>query len=89
MTTRVRLVVKSYEWRGSALCARPENRNLMWFPKDPEWQGLGWRRERDELLKVRKVCAECPVWAECRDFADRHHVSAGIWAGEDYWIRPV
>lgn len=30
---------------------------------------------------IRAVCAPCPVSDECYDYANRHHIQHGWWAG--------
>ena len=42
-------------------------------------------REPSRLVreaKARLICAECPVMAECRDYA-RHNRELGFWGGEN------
>ena len=42
-------------------------------------------REPSRLVreaKARAICAECPVVAECRDYA-RHNRELGFWGGEN------
>jgi WhiB family redox-sensing transcriptional regulator len=70
------------DWQHLALCARPEHRDLMWFPS--EWRGSGAQRLKIERLRVEQVCDACPVIAECRAYAERHNVTAGVWAGKHY-----
>lgn len=41
----------------------------------------GTRPEPDELETVVRICARCPVRAECGDYATREDVKWGIWAG--------
>lgn len=44
----------------------------------------GGRSEKGRANRVRKakrICAACPVSAECLDFAQRHLEKFGIWGG--------
>ena len=56
------------DWIDRALCASidPER----WFPEQGSDGGA-----------AKKVCADCPVLAECRDYALQHPVLVGVWAG--------
>jgi Transcription factor WhiB len=82
MPVKRTIVFKSDDWRRRAKCALPENRDLMWFPKD--WVGTGQQQIRTARLRVLQVCNSCPVQAECRDYAERYHATSGIWAGRNY-----
>jgi len=56
-------------WMDSALCARSENPEW-WFPADG-----------DTAAAVR-VCADCPVRADCLEYAIANRIKEGIWGGQ-------
>lgn len=60
-------------WQGDALCAAPEHREMFLL--------MAERTNRTALAKARAVCAECPVFVQCGDYARANHVTAGYWAG--------
>lgn len=71
---------------------------------DYSWMRLAACRNKTELFfleqngqnltKARKICAECPVQIQCRDYGDRLRtatppISKGLWGGmtvEELWI---
>jgi len=70
-------------WQEHALCALPEYRDLLWFPDEERrryYRALG-RRE------VKTICARCPVIEECREYAESIPMSAGVWAGKQYYSK--
>lgn len=40
------------------------------------------KEEREAL--ARRICSDCPVLAECADYALRHREQGGIWAGVSF-----
>jgi WhiB family transcriptional regulator, redox-sensing transcriptional regulator len=56
------------QWMLSALCRQraPEE----FFPSD----GVG-------VEQARKVCADCPVKAECLEYALTYRIDHGVWGG--------
>ena len=63
-------------WQVKAACRGPES--AVFFP--PTWPE---RRDERELREARAktICAQCPVRAECLDFALRIREPHGIWGG--------
>ena len=46
----------------------------------------GYEHPRDRQAReanAKRICASCPVAAECREFAQALGVCCGIWSGED------
>ena len=62
------------DWRAHANCKG--QLKLFFAPKAERPQARA-RRE----AKAKRLCDECPVFAECRQFA-REHREYGYWAGE-------
>ncbi|MDE8649077.1 WhiB family transcriptional regulator [Rhodococcus qingshengii] len=58
-------------WRWSALCAQSDPDEFF-----PDKQGRGGS------VLAKRVCARCPVSAECLDFALENHEEYGIWGGK-------
>ena len=48
----------------------------VFYPEDP--------RDQVALQRARRICAECPVWSECREYAIRREEGYGIWGGMNY-----
>lgn len=68
-------------WRAQALCD-PENTPGV----DPSWwfqptQG-GSDEQHAAAFEAKRICRECPVITECRDYATVTRQPYGIWAGE-------
>ncbi|GAA1148084.1 hypothetical protein GCM10009651_36010 [Microbacterium natoriense] len=57
-------------WTVDALCATTDAE--MFFPE------IG---DNATAANAKKVCAACPVIAECREYAARTGQQSGIWAG--------
>ena len=62
-------IVTPPEWAADALCAQTDPE--LFFP---EKGGATW--------EARRVCAGCPVRAECLDYALAQGERHGIWGGE-------
>ena len=62
-------IITPPEWAADALCAQTDPE--LFFP---ERGGATW--------EARRVCAGCPVRAECLDYALLHDERFGIWGGE-------
>ena len=60
-------------WQQSAACTSVDPE--IFFPT-----GFGGRRDRAER-KAKKVCARCPVWQQCLDWAVQTRPYAGVWGG--------
>jgi WhiB family redox-sensing transcriptional regulator len=65
-------------WRGMAACR----------DYDPEWW-YPMPLDHATREKAAAVCAECPVTAQCREFADATGTTVGIWAGEDRFLATI
>ena len=75
-------VARVWDWRDDALCALPEHADLLWFPDE---EPRKYQRRKGKLL-AQAVCAECPVAAECRAYAESLPAAAGVWAGRQYYF---
>lgn len=58
-------------WADKALCADGDPE--IFFPEDP--------RDQTALRRARKICVECSVWQDCREYAIRRDEVWGIWGG--------
>lgn len=71
--------MSAYDWMASAACTYQAEE---FFPE------FG-----DRAADAKKICARCPVQAECAAFASRHDDAdgrqAGIWAGLSQRQRPT
>lgn len=69
-------------WQDHAACAGMDT-NLFFRP---EGEGRGGRKgvvgEADRIRSAKKICAGCPVRAECLEFAIENECY-GIWGGTD------
>ena len=72
---------RTYNWMRKALCARPEYKEYLWFPPRNEMSKKARLANRKTL---QKICTQCPVQAECHEFAETAGVTAGVWAGKYY-----
>lgn len=61
-------LAESTAWQEEALCAQTDPEAF--FPE----RGASPRQ-------AKKVCAQCPVQAECLDFALEHNETFGVWGG--------
>ncbi|SFJ76499.1 WhiB family transcriptional regulator, redox-sensing transcriptional regulator [Amycolatopsis sacchari] len=66
-------------WQRDAACRDADP--ALFFPE----RGTAIHRT---IAAARQVCAACPVAADCRAFARRHHERFGIWGGETEQARP-
>lgn len=62
-------------WEDEAACRGAEG--LLFFGPDGESRPQREIREN----KAKAVCAACPVWAQCLDYALRNSIRHGIWGG--------
>jgi WhiB family redox-sensing transcriptional regulator len=58
----------SEEWMAKGLCR--DRAPSTFFPSD----GVG-------VEVARRICAECPVKAQCLDYALRNGIDHGVWGG--------
>lgn len=63
-------LVRRPEWQDDALCA--EIGLELFFPE----KGESWH-----MRHAKKVCADCPVRAECLQYALDNHERFGVWGG--------
>ena len=73
LATTIALTNASFEWRNSALCrdTSPE----LFFPVGTTGPAL------HQISEAKAVCAQCPVKAECLEFALATNQDSGIWGG--------
>jgi len=69
----IALASADYDWRSEALC-RDTDPDLF-FPVGTTGAALL------QLEQARAVCHECPVQAECLDFALATNQDSGVWGG--------
>ena len=67
--------VRRHQWQESAACRELDSD--LFFEPDNEWRELRLRREQ----AAKKVCAACPVRAECLRFAESGPEVFGVWGG--------
>lgn len=36
------------------------------------------------LPELAEICGECPVFSECKEYADRARPTGGVWSGRRY-----
>jgi len=68
-------VLDSYEWQLAGACREADPRIFF----HPEGERGPARRLRDDA--ALKVCADCPVIAECREHALSVREPYGVWGG--------
>ena len=56
------------DWRDEAACA--EHDGALWFP---ERGGF--------TAEAKRICATCPVQAECLEYAETNIIKFGVWGG--------
>lgn len=64
-----------WEWQERAACAEGDAR--LFFHPTGERGEMFTERER----AAKRVCAQCPVLAECRNYALATRESYGVWGG--------
>ncbi|MGH3468908.1 MAG: WhiB family transcriptional regulator [Thermocrispum sp.] len=69
VTTSLEAVVAP-QWAESALCAQTDPE--LFFPE---------RGQIDVLRAAKRVCAECPLQVECREYAIQRGEPFGVWGG--------
>lgn len=62
-------------WQERAACRNGDDH--LFFEPDNEWPQARARREE----AAKKVCADCPVQAECLRFAEAGWGEFGVWGG--------
>lgn len=56
------------EWMSAGLCAQVDGE--LWYPE-----------KGDSTRPAKKICAACPVRAECLDYALTRREAFGVWGG--------
>jgi WhiB family transcriptional regulator, redox-sensing transcriptional regulator len=58
-------------------CQRPDVDPDDWFagPDSPK------------TVRAKRLCLHCPLYWDCREYAIREGVPAGVWGGVDEWTR--
>lgn len=67
--------VRRYQWQDDAACRNHDSE--LFFDSDNERGELRARREQ----AAKKICAACPVRAECLRFAESGPEVFGVWGG--------
>lgn len=67
--------VRRHQWQDRAACR--ESDSDLFFEPDNEWPVVRVRREQ----AAKKVCAACPVRADCLRFAESGPEVFGVWGG--------
>jgi WhiB family redox-sensing transcriptional regulator len=62
------------DWRAEAACSEPATTNLF-FPVGVTGQA------EIQIRQAKAVCQECPVKAECLEFAITTNQEYGVWGG--------
>ena len=57
-------------WRLEAICAQVDPE--LWFPE---------HGSSEEAREAKRICAECPVKAECQEYALENRIDHGVWGG--------
>jgi WhiB family redox-sensing transcriptional regulator len=65
------------DWMKDAACAHGHDPETFF----PRAKGPHARKAQ---VKARTICIECPVIAECRDYAEQLMVTDGVWGGKFY-----
>ena len=74
------LYVEVGEWRDNASCRNLGNREF--FGEIPR----GSKGSRAKLIaSAMRVCNECPVKAQCLNFALKNQERFGVWGGVDFF----
>lgn len=64
------------DWMGHAVCRGSDTE--VFFPKPTR----GYGRPRDaDYRPAKTICQDCGVQAQCRQYADRHNETIGVWGG--------
>ena len=63
-----RRIAENLDWMFDAACRGHDVR--LWFPHD-----------RDTGATARAICNRCDVRINCLAYAQRHHITDGIWGG--------
>lgn len=75
-------------WRERAVC-KPSNGHSpeLWFPPPPRpfgtraEQRASRKQRREQEAEAKRLCALCPVKAECLEYANDNDEREGIWGG--------
>jgi WhiB family redox-sensing transcriptional regulator len=69
MNTRSATADERGDWRARGPCRSDPD---LFFSSDP-----------DDIAQAQRICASCPVRAECASFAEANGEMFGVWAGVD------
>ena len=58
-------------WQLKGLCRHHDPK--LWTPNPPEVEA--------KSMEAKKICRQCPVLAECREWALDHRETYGVWGG--------
>lgn len=58
-------------WQNEALCKGMDSE--IFFGRD------GVAMTDEEIQRAKAVCAQCPVWRECREYAVSTNIGHGVW----------
>ena len=67
-------------WRDAALCLGSD---VDFFPSEERYGKANWQGSPlvQAQLRAKAVCAQCPVAAECLDYAMAEPSLEGVWGG--------
>ena len=71
-TTMLTNLTGQEAWRAHALCATV----------DGELAATFYSEELQDIATAKRICAECPVMAECLEGALERHEPYGVWGGQ-------
>ena len=63
--------MKEAEWTDQAACATDEDLTEVFFSE-----------ELQDIARAKRICAECPVMAECLEGAMQRREPWGVWGGQ-------
>lgn len=63
-------------WQNDAACSGADLNDFF-----PEVSGLGAKKKKE---RAKRVCAGCPVSADCFEFARSRYENYGVWGGVDF-----
>lgn len=70
--TDTRKLFQREDWMTDASCVGHPNSEIFFTDRE---------HASEYVIKARQVCADCPVWRNCLDFAISHSEEYGVWGG--------